>query len=416
MGNAHRATHEPARFRTPWTLIIVLLAITSMSYVDRIAISVLAPTLRDEFGMSNSQYALAVNCFMVTYMIMYSVGGRLADLLGFRRAISLYIIWWSVAGALHAFSTGFRSLAASRFLLAVGQGGVWPGAVKAVAHDVRGPMRSLGVGIANFGSSLGSAICVPIIGWLTLTWGWRPAFAVTGLAGLLLVPVWLRITDARIPNRTPKVPEKRVSWTRVIRYRQAWSVFCGRLVSAGAWGFYAFWIPEYLARERGLDLADIGLMAWIPFVASGFGDLFGSGVTSWLVARGWSIDRARRTALCTAAAAALAGIGTAYAPSVGWAMACISVGALGFKIVSVNLLNMPADFFPPSYVGTAFGFSGTGGSAGIVLTNALIGWVLDVTGSYWLVLVGVSTMTPAAVVVALLLAGRIEQVKGSFGN
>ena len=412
MSNAPDYSREQAGQRTPWILIFVLLAVTSTSYIDRIAISVLAPTLRDEFGMSNSEYALVVNFFMVTYMIMYSVGGRLADLLGFRRALSLYIVWWSISGALHALSAGFRSLAANRFLLAVGQGGVWPASVKAVAHNLKGPLRSLGVGIVNFGSSLGSALCVPIVGWLAVTWDWQVAFAVTGLMSLLLVPVLLSITKKKAEPKPEEVKETQTSWLQVIRYRQAWSGFMGRFISAGAWGFYAFWIPEYLARERGLNLAEIGLMAWIPFVASGLGDLCGSGATSWLVVRGWSINRARKTVLCVAAGAALAGIGTAYAPSIWSAMACISVGALGFKIVSVNLLNLPADFFPPSYVGTAFGFSGTGGSAGIVLTNALIGWVLDATGSYWIVLVGVSSMTPLSVLVALLLAGRIEPVEG----
>ena len=400
------------RPRTPWALVLMLLAVTTTSYVDRIAISVLAPPLRDEFGMSNSEYALVVNCFMVTYMIMYSVGGRLADILGFRRALSLYVIWWSIAGALHALSGGFRSLAACRFLLAVGQGGVWPASMKAVAHEVKGPLRSLGVGIVNFGSSLGSALAVPVTGWLAVTWGWRTAFAVTGLMGFGLLPFWLSVTrNVRQSSSENTVGQERVPWMHVVRYRQAWSVFMGRLISAGAWGFYAFWIPEYLARERGLDLAHIGLMAWIPFVASGTGDLAGSGVTSWLIARGWSVNRARRTVLCVAGVMAASGVGAAYAQNVWAAMACISAGALGFKIVSVNLLTLPTDFFPASYVGTAFGFSGTGGSAGIVLTNQLIGWVLDRTGSYWTVLVGVSLLTPTSVLVTLLLAGRIEPIR-----
>lgn len=406
-----RGNRQSIPNRTPWGLILVLLAVTSTSYIDRIAISVLAPTLRDEFGMSNSQYALVVNCFMVTYMVMYSVGGRLADILGFRRALSLYIVWWSVAGALHAIAAGFRSLALYRFLLAVGEGGVWPASMKAVAHDVRGPLRSLAVGIVNFGSSLGSALAVPIVGWLAVAWGWRTAFAVTGLMGLLLLPIWLSATGERRVRPGRESRGRPAPWMAVIRYRQAWSAFTGRLISAGAWGFYAFWIPEYLARERGLDLGAIGLMAWVPFVAAGAGDIAGSGATAWLVARGWSVNRARKTVLCGGAGAALAGIGASYAPGAWEALACISVGALGFKIVSVNLLNLPADFFPPSFVGTAFGFSGTGGSAGIVFTNALIGWVLDTTGSYWTVLVGVSSMTPLAVVVTLLLAGRIEPVE-----
>ena len=402
-------------FKTPWLLLFVLLACTTTSYLDRIAISVLAPTLRDEFGMTNTQYALVVNCFMVTYMIMYSVGGRLADLLGFRRALSLYIVWWSITGALHALSTGYRSLAAYRFLLAVGEGGVWPAAMKAVAYRVRGPMKSLGVGMVNFGSSLGSALTVPIVGALAVAFGWRVAFVTVGLAGFLLIPLWLAVAGETEPATARSSPQRQVGWLRLIQYRQAWSPFVGRFINAGAWGFYAFWIPEYLARERGLDLSAIALMAWIPFVASGLGDLSGSGVTSWLIARGWSVNRARKTVFCVAGALAAVGIGTAYVSSIWAAMAFIVGGALGYKIVSVNMLNLPTDYFPARFVGTAFGFSGTGGSAGIVLTNFLIGWVLDTTGSYELVLVGVSLITPLSVVAAFIVGGPIERVADPGG-
>ena len=413
MPQAPSLKNGASRPRTPWALLAVLLAATTTSYVDRIAISVLAPTLRDEFGMSNSEYAFVVNCFMVTYMLMYSVGGRLADLLGFRKALSLYIVWWSLTGALHAAAVGFRSLALCRFLLAVGEGGVWPAGMKTVAHEVLGPLRSLGVGIVNFGSSLGSALTVPLVGWLTVVWGWRVAFLVTGLMGFALLPFWLAVTRQSARPAAPPTSEsvRQVSWLRVIRYRQAWAGFLARFVSAGAWGFYAFWIPEYLARERGLDIAAIGLVAWLPFVASGLGDLSGSGVTSWLIARGWSVNRARKTVLCVAAGAATAGIGAAYAPNLSLAIVSICIGALGFKIASVNFLSLPSDFFPATHVGTAFGFSGTGGSAGIVLTNAAIGLVLDATGSYSIVLLGVALLTPAAVAVTFLVAGRIEPVR-----
>lgn len=397
-------------FKTPWLLLFVLLACTTTSYLDRIAISVLAPTLRDEFGMTNTQYALVVNCFMVTYMIMYSVGGRLADVLGFRRALTLYIVWWSITGALHALSTGYRSLAVYRFLLALGEGGVWPAAMKAVAYCVRGPMKSLGVGMVNLGSSLGSALTVPIVGALAVAFGWRVAFVTVGLAGFLLIPLWLAVAGDTEPVTERSSPQRQVGWLRLIRYRQAWSPFVGRFINAGAWGFYAFWIPEYLARERGLDLSAIALMAWIPYVASGVGDLGGSGVTSWLIARGWSVNRARKTVFCVAGALAAVGIGTAYVSNIWAAMAFIVGGALGYKIVSVNMLNLPTDYFPARFVGTAFGFSGTGGSAGIVLTNFLIGWVLDTTGSYELVLVGVSLITPLSVVAAFIVGGPIERI------
>ena len=404
-------THSPPG-KPPWGLVGVLLACTTTCYIDRIALSGLAPTLLGEFDMTNSEYAFVVNSFMVTYAVMYSVGGRLADVLGFRRALSLYVVWWSIAGSMHALSAGFRSLAAYRLLLAVGQGGVWPASMKTVAHEVRGPIRSFAVGIVNVGSSLGSAVTVPLVSWLTLVYGWRVAFLVTGLIGFAVLPFWLSLT--RRQSRGPEEEEsaEAIPWLDVVRYRQAWAVFLGRMTAAGVWGFYVYWIPPYLAQDKGLDITQIGLMAWIPYIMSGFGDLWGTGMASWLIARGWTVNRARKTVLCIAGIAAMALIGAAYTPSIWLAMACISLGALGFKTVSVNLLNLPNDYFPASFVGTSFGFSGTGASIGIVLTTAAIGWVLDTTGNYLPVLIGIGLLSPLAVIVTFIVGGRIEPVSG----
>ena len=228
--------------------------------------------------------------------------------------------------------------------------------------------------------------------------------------GFLLLPFWLSVTRGAHESEPKSEKQSSLSWLKLIRYRQAWAPFCGRLMSAGVWGFFAFWLPEYLSRERGLDLSEIAVMAWIPFAASAAGDLFGGGVVSWLVARGWSINRARKTVLCIAGVLASSGIVAVYASSLWVVMTSLAAGALFFKIVSVNFLNLPADFFPPSHVGTAFGFSGTGGSTGIFLTNAAIGWVLDATGSYEAVLIGVSMMTPLAVLATLALSGKIERI------
>ena len=135
--------------KLPWVILLILLGSTTINYIDRITLSVLAPTLRDEFGMSNTQYAWVLNAFQFSYLIMYSVGGRLADLLGVRRALSLFVVWWSVASVLHAFSVGAKSLAAFRFVLAMGEGGNWPTVMKAAAERVPGAMRSFAVGVGQ---------------------------------------------------------------------------------------------------------------------------------------------------------------------------------------------------------------------------------------------------------------------------
>ena len=397
--------------KLPWVILLILLGSTTINYIDRITLSVLAPTLRDEFGMSNTQYAWVLNAFQFSYLIMYSVGGRLADLLGVRRALSLFVVWWSVASVLHAFSVGAKSLAAFRFVLAMGEGGNWPTVMKAAAERVPGAMRSFAVGVVNSGSSLGSMLAPPLVGWLAVTWGWRPAFIVTGLIGFLWLPFWISATRQNRQSGRP-IAEKRVPWVKVVRFRQAWAVFLGRMMADGVWGFYIFWLPEYLNRERGLNLAEIGAVAWIPFLVGDLGNLSGGGVTSWLISRGWTVNRARKTVLFVAAAASTVGIAAAYTSSLIVAMATISLAAFFFMIWSVNLLNLPADFFPPSYVGTVFGFSGTGSGLGTLITTAMIGWVLDLTGSYIPVLIGVGLLTPLAQLVVALVGGRIEKVKG----
>ena len=163
-------------------------------------------------------------------------------------------------------------------------------------------------------------------------------------------------------------------------YRQAWAVFLGRAIGDPFWVFYIFWLPEYLARDRGLDLESIAAVGWIPFLVAGLANFAGGGVTSWLVARGWSVQRARRTMMWVSAPASMVGVAAAYTDSLAVAMTAISVAAFFFMLWSVNTVNLPSDWFPPRYVGTVFGFSGTGQGLGSMLIIYLVGQVLDRDG------------------------------------
>ena len=202
MSTDHRIVHrssdqqdisDKGTQRIPWSLILVLLGATTINYLDRLTASILAPTLRDEFGMSNADYSLVVNSFTAAYLIFYSVGGRIADLIGTRKALVLFMTWWSFAGSLQALTTATKSLSLVRFLLAVGQGGAWPAAIKAAAERVPGPLRSLSVGVTNSGSSIGAMLAPPLIGIMAILWGWRTACVITGALGLLWLPFWLKI-------------------------------------------------------------------------------------------------------------------------------------------------------------------------------------------------------------------------------
>ncbi len=396
--------------RIPWSLILVLLGATTINYLDRLTASVLAPTLRDEFEMSNADYASVVNSFTAAYLIFYSVGGRIADRIGTKKALALFMAWWSLAGSLQAFTIGTKSLSLVRFLLAVGQGGAWPAAMKATAERVPGPLRSLSVGVTNSGSSIGAMLAPPLIGGMAVLWGWRATCVITGALGLLWLPFWLKITKRPVLKLNSGL-EKKVSWARVVHFRQAWAVFFGRAIGDPFWTFYIFWLPEYLSRERGLNLETVAVVGWIPFFISGVANFVGGGIASWLIRRGWSVHRARQTIMWLSAPASMVGIVATYADSLAVCLTAISLSVFFFMIWSVNVVNLPSDWFPPRYVGTVFGFSGTGQGLGSMLIIYLVGQILDTTGNYTLVFGGVGLLVPLAQLVITLVGGPIRRLR-----
>jgi ACS family hexuronate transporter-like MFS transporter len=230
-------------------LVALLLGSTTINYIDRQVLSVLAPILRDEFQLTNSQYAGILNAFMITYMFSYSLAGWVMDRLGVGRGLTLSISWWSAAGMLTSLSRGPLSMGFFRSLLAIGEGGGWPSFAKAVAMWVPPNARALGMGICNSGSSLGAMIAPPLVVFVTKRFGWQGAFFATGAIGFLWVAVFqvfrflhpqMRVTDKGQSSQDPSAPHAR--WLTLIRYRQTWAVFFCRFFADPLWYFYVFWI------------------------------------------------------------------------------------------------------------------------------------------------------------------------------
>ena len=396
--------------KTPWLFVLVVLGSTIINFVDRQTLSVLAPVLRDEFRLSNSDYALIINCFQIAYIVMNSVGGRLSDVLGVRRGMTAFVIWWSIFSTLQAFVVGPKSLGACRFCLAFGEGGNWATAVKAVAERVPERMRSVAIGIVNSGSSLGTAIAPPLVGGIAVMFGWRTAFFATSLIGFLWLPLWLMATRGQRRRVVQAPAEKSPSWSSIFRYRQVWAIFLGRLIGDPVFFFYAFWLPEYLHRNRGLSLAQISAVAWIPFIAASIGNVAGGAASDWLMRRGWTVNKARKSVMVVSALGATVGIVTVFDTSLAVAITAISLATSFYFCWAVNLHTLPVDFFPPSYVGTVFGFGGTGSGVGTLLVTWLVGFTLDLTHSYRLVFMGIGLLLPIALVVVLLLAGTVRRL------
>ena len=396
-------------------LIALLLGETTINFIDRQVRSVLAPTLRGEFHLSNSQYAAIINAFMATYAVAYTFAGYVLDRLGVGRGLTLSVSWWSAAGMLTALARGPLSLGFFRGLLAVGEAGAWPAFAKATAAWVPAEARTLAIGVCNSGSSLGAMIAPPLVVGVTVIAGWRGAFIATGAIGFLWVLAFqlFRRTHPRMARAESQAiaAGDRVRWVELLRYRQTWAIFFCRFFADPLWFFYVFWIPEFLTRERGLNLAGIAAVAWIPFLVADLSNFSGGYLTLRLQRAGWSVNRTRKTLMVIATILSPLGILAVFAHSLFWTIALISVAIYFWMFWSITIHTLPGDYFPPRAVASVYGIGGTGSTIGSVISTWAVGRTLDSTHSYAPVFIGLGLLMPIALLVGTALMGRVEPVK-----
>jgi ACS family hexuronate transporter-like MFS transporter len=396
-------------------LIALLLGETTINFIDRQVLSVLAPTLRGEFHLSNSQYAAIINAFMATYAVAYTFAGYVLDRLGVGRGLTLSVSWWSAAGMLTALARGPLSLGFFRGLLAVGEAGAWPAFAKATAAWVPSEARTLAIGVCNSGSSLGAMIAPPLVVGVTVIAGWRGAFIATGAIGFLWVLAFqlFRRTHPRMARAESQAiaAGDRVRWVELLRYRQTWAIFFCRFFADPLWFFYVFWIPEFLTRERGLNLAGIAAVAWIPFLVADLSNFSGGYLTLRLQRAGWSVNRTRKTLMVIATILSPLGILAVFAHSLFWTIALISVAIYFWMFWSITIHTLPGDYFPPRAVASVYGIGGTGSTIGSVISTWAVGRTLDSTHSYAPVFIGLGLLMPIALLVGTALMGRVEPVR-----
>ncbi len=412
----------PAAFRPVFTklglvlLVTLLLGETTINFIDRQVVSVLAPTLRTEFHLSNSDYAAIVNAFLVTYAVSYTFAGWVLDRLGVGRGLTLAITWWSGAGMLTAFSSGPLSLGFFRSLLAVGEGAAWPAFAKAVATWVPPEARTLAIGVCNSGSSLGAMIAPPLVAYITRHSSWRTSFVATGAIGFLWVAAFQLFKSRHPEMRRAELelaagPATRgLEWRQLVRYRQTWAVFFCRFLADPLWYFYVFWIPEFLTRERGLNLAAIGAVAWIPFLVADLSNFMGGYLTMRLQRAGWSANRTRKTLMAIGALASPIGILAVFSQSLFWTIGLICIAIFFWMWWSISVHSLSGDYFPPRAVGSVYGFAGTGSTLGSVISTWSVGKTLDLTHSYVPVFVGIGVLMPLAMLIGFSLMKKVEPV------
>ena len=407
-----------------WQLALMLCAITTINYLDRQALSVAAPVLMDEFKISNTQYGWIGSAFLFAYALGQLLTGPLIDRLGTKKGFNLAVVVWSIAGILHAFGRGFWSLFSLRGLLGLGEAANFPAALKAIAEWFPKAERSMAVGILTVGPGLGAVLSPPLLGFLIYYLGWKSAFIVPGLLGFVWLWVWSRmyhlpevhpwlsrreldlVLDGREEPTVGTVPHR---LTDFFRYREIWGLMLSRFVSDGAFYFFVFWLPAYLASERGFNIIEIGLFAWIPFLAADLGSLAGGWAGQSLIRRGMSLNAARKWVIWVGALMVPLALPAATTDSTGMAIALIAGAMFAIQVKASSLFALPADLFPARDVATVWGLYGAIGSFGAMAFNAVVGWTID-QYSYFPVFVMVAVMHIVSALLINLFVPRIEML------
>ena len=376
-----------------WWIVALICAGTIANYLARNSLGVLAPELKSALHMSTQQYSYVVGAFQLAYTIMQPVAGAFIDRFGLRAGFALFGLAWSAANMMHALAIGWVSLAIYRGILGLFESAAIPSGIKAVAEWFPARERSVAVGWFNAGTSLGALIAPPVVVAVALWADWRTAFLVTGGVGIFWAAAWYvfyRSPDdhpaitpeekAMIAVEKPKGPVQRAKAKDILRTSRFWVIAVPRFLAEPAWQTFSFWIPLYLASERGMDLKQIALFAWLPFLAADVGGILGGYLSPWLMKRGVTLIPSRVAGVALGAVLMIAPgcIGLAASPYTAIALFCI--GGFAHQMISGLINTLSADVFAPAEVGTANGFIGQAGWIGGLLFSLLIGQLADTVG------------------------------------
>ena len=401
----------------------MLLLITTINYIDRLTFSIVAPVVMDEFKLSNTDYGNLSAAFLFAYAFGQLFGGKLIDALGTKRALTFAVALWSIAGILHAFGQGFRSFFLFRVLLGIGEAANFPAANKAIAEWFPATERSLAVGIVTAGPGLGSILAPPIVAFLVVMLNWQWAFVITGLLGFVWLWFWhttyhspedhpgLSAQEAaQITEDVEAIDQPAKPWLEFFKYRETWGLMLSRFFADGAFYFLIFWLPLYLANERGLDIKAIGLFAWIPFVAADLGSLLGGWTGKKLIDKGMSLNAARKLVIWIGALLVLAIVPAADTESTATFIGLICIGLFAIQFKSSNLFTLPADMFAAKEVATIWGIFGAAGSLGGALFQSQVGVLID-TFSYQPVFLAVGSMHIVSALAVMIFIPRISKLE-----
>jgi|TARA_B110000240_G_scaffold141320_1_gene156363 ACS family hexuronate transporter-like MFS transporter len=415
-----------------WWVITLIFIATVINYIDRTAFALLWPEMGEDLGMDNSDYALMLNIFMLTYAASKFLSGRLYDKIGTRIGFVLSIIVWSAAAAFHAVARGVATLSIARGLLGLGEAGLWPGAVKSNGEWFPVKQRALAQGIFNSGASIGNVIAPVVIVYLYSQFGWKSTYVILGVVGLLWVIPWLIINKSnpkdhpwitneernmllndRIENNNV-VDEnaKSLSVVKILSFKQPWGVLLCRFFIEPIWWFFAGWMPIYLNSKFGLSIEEIGKTMWISYLMAAAGSILGGIFTEAIIKRR-STDYGRKASIILGSLLIIIGFvsiilfvnDTNYMTFIYLA----GLALFGFQFAIGNIQTLSSDLFRGPSVGTLAGLAGTVAAFSVMIMNWFIGRITE-GGSYTPALITITASVVLAVLSILFLIRKVELV------
>ena len=407
-----------------WVICALLFFATTINYVDRQVIGILAKDLQSAISWSDLDYANIVAAFNAAYALGLLLSGRLIDKFGTRLGYALAISVWSLAAMATALARSAFGFGLARAALGLGEAANFPAAIKTIAEWFPKRERALATGIFNAGTNVGAVVAPLTVPWVALHWGWPWAFVLTGALGLLWLLFWLptyrrpeahpRLSKpelAYLRSDPPDPPAAKLSWVQLIPHRQMAAFAIGKYLTDPVWWFYLYWIPNFLRQKHHLDLSTVGLPLIVIYLIADLGSVGGGWLSSSLIQRGWTVNRARKTAMLVCAAAVLP---IMLMPSVSnlWvAVGLFGLAAAAHQGWSANIFTTASDMFPRRAIGSVVGVGGMAGAMGGATMAVATGTMLERTGgNYMLIFMAVGPAYLVALAIMHLLAPKLRPV------
>lgn len=420
-----------------WVICGLLFFAATINYIDRQVIGILKSELSSKLNWNDIDYSNVVFCFSMAYALGYLLAGRFIDRVGVYVGFAVAVIIWSHAAMAHGFvaaislatlgtavSLSVVGFCLARFMLGLAEGANFPASIKSVSEWFPKSERALATGIFNAGTNVGALVTPLMVPWLTVNWGVPAAFYVTGALGFVWLLFWLwlydrpqdhpRVTAAELAyiQSDPPDPAVSVSWLSLLTHRQTWAFTVGMFMTSPVWWFYLYWAPDFLHRQHGLNLMQIGPPLVVIYLMTDVGSVAGGWLSSFLIQRGWSVNAGRKTAMLVCALCVVPVCLVGWTSNLWVAVLLIGLAASAHQGFSANLFTMASDTTPRFAVSSVVGIGGMAGAIGGMIVAKVVGYVLQWTGGrYAFLFLGASVAYLVVLTIIHLLNPRLAPME-----